>query len=236
MTNRAHNVPNSLVTWIRFKELFNQKYFPEELRNEKESEFLGLTQGSMSLVEYERKFEQWSRFALYLIDTEQRKINRFVGGLKSYIQKHVHVLGLMTYADMLQKAQILAKEDEITINTKPKEKVHGPPQKKPWNKNFQGMNDNRNHGQKRQMDDDVEKKRLPICGTCGKKHRGIYFRKIGACFKCGKPGHFIQNCPELKKDRGVKKKDQKTQGRVYVLTRQEVEASPSVVPGIVPIS
>ncbi|TXG69944.1 hypothetical protein EZV62_004879 [Acer yangbiense] len=39
-----------------FKELFNQKYFPEELRNEKESEFLRLTQGFMSLVEYERKF------------------------------------------------------------------------------------------------------------------------------------------------------------------------------------
>ncbi|KAI9161426.1 hypothetical protein LWI28_017328 [Acer negundo] len=65
MTNQAHNVPNSPITWFRFKELFNQKYFPEELRNEKESEFLKLTQGSMSLVEYERKFEQLSRFAPY---------------------------------------------------------------------------------------------------------------------------------------------------------------------------
>ncbi|KAK4835620.1 hypothetical protein QYF36_012149 [Acer negundo] len=119
-----------------FKELFNQKYFPEELRNEKESEFLRLTQGSMSLVEYERKFEQCSRFALYLIDTEWRKINRFVGGLKSYIRKHVRVLGLMTYADLLHKAQILEKEDEIAINAKSKEKVHSPQQKKPWNKNF----------------------------------------------------------------------------------------------------
>ncbi|KAI9182637.1 hypothetical protein LWI28_027417 [Acer negundo] len=118
----------------------------EELRNEKESEFLRLTQGSMSLVEYERKFEQCSRFALYLIDTERRKINRFVGGLKSYIRKHVRVLGLMTYADLLHKAQILEKEDEIAINAKSKEKVHSPQQKKPWNKNFQGMNDNRNHG------------------------------------------------------------------------------------------
>ncbi|KAK0601774.1 hypothetical protein LWI29_027313 [Acer saccharum] len=101
MTNRAHNVPNSPITWFRFKELFNQKYFLEELRNEKEYEFLRLTQDSMSLVEYERKFEQLSLFAPYLIDTEQHKINRFVRGLKSDIRKHMCVLGLMTYADML---------------------------------------------------------------------------------------------------------------------------------------
>ena len=101
MTNRAHNVSNSLITWFKFKELFNQKYFPKELRNEKEFEFLRLTQGSMTLVEYKRKFKQFSLFGPYLIDTEQQKINHFVGGLKSDIRKHVCVLGLMTYADVL---------------------------------------------------------------------------------------------------------------------------------------
>ncbi|KAH7569678.1 hypothetical protein JRO89_XS06G0239800 [Xanthoceras sorbifolium] len=76
----------------------------------------------------------------------------------------------------------------------------------------------------------------PVCDTCGKKHGGVCFRKIGACFNCGKSSHYIQNCPELKKEQGAPKKDQKTQGRVYALTRQEAEASPSVVSGIVPIS
>ncbi|KAK3206673.1 hypothetical protein Dsin_020719 [Dipteronia sinensis] len=74
----------------------------------------------------------------------------------------------MTYADVLQKAQILAREDEIAINAKPKE--NGLPQKNPWNKNSQGKNDNRNRGQKRQRADDAEKKELPICDTCGKNH------------------------------------------------------------------
>ncbi|TXG48134.1 hypothetical protein EZV62_027428 [Acer yangbiense] len=97
----------------------------------------------------------------------------------SCIQKHVHVLGLMTYVDVLQKAQILAKKDEITINTKLKEKVHGPPQKKQWNKNFQCKSDYRNRGQKRYRDDDAETKELPLYETCGKKHGGICFRKFG---------------------------------------------------------
>ncbi|KAI9159757.1 hypothetical protein LWI28_001661 [Acer negundo] len=140
----------------------------------------------------------------------------------------------MTY--VLQKAQILAREDEIAINAKSKEKVHGPPHKKQWNKSFQGKNDYRNRGQKRHRNDDVEKKELPLYDTCDKKQGGICFRKVGVCFKCRKPGHFIQNCPELKKDPGAHRKDQKTQGRVYAFTRQEAEASPSVVSGIVPIS
>ncbi|KAK2646729.1 hypothetical protein Ddye_021924 [Dipteronia dyeriana] len=111
----------------RFREHFSQKYVLEELRNEKEAELIGLIQGSMSLVEYERKFEQLSRFAPYMIDTDQLKTNRFIGGLKPNIRKHVWVLGLRTYAEVLQKAPILAREDEIASNEKPKEKVQGPP-------------------------------------------------------------------------------------------------------------
>ncbi|TXG48131.1 hypothetical protein EZV62_027425 [Acer yangbiense] len=170
---------------------------------EKESKFFRLSQGFVSLVEYERKFEQLSPFTPYLIDTKQRKINHFVRELKSDIRKHVHVLGLMTYADVLQKAHIIAKEDEIAINTKLKEK--------------------------RQRDDDAETKELPLYETCGKKHGGICFIKVGACFKCGKPDHFFKNCPELKNDPGAQRKDQKTYGMVYALTRQEAEASLSVV-------
>ncbi|KAH7560817.1 hypothetical protein JRO89_XS10G0117200 [Xanthoceras sorbifolium] len=110
-----------------FKELFNQKYFPEELRNEKESQFIQLTQGTKSFVEYER-------------------------------------------------------------NTNSKEKSHGP--QKRWNKNFQGKHDNKNRGQKRQRDVDANKDH-PVCDTYGKKHGGVCFRKIGACFKCGKSGESL---------------------------------------------
>ncbi|KAL5810498.1 hypothetical protein ACOSQ3_027211 [Xanthoceras sorbifolium] len=40
MANRAQNVPDNPITWVRFKKFFNQKFFLEELRNEKESEFI----------------------------------------------------------------------------------------------------------------------------------------------------------------------------------------------------
>lgn len=49
------------------------KYFPQSLRDHKESEFLQLKQRTMSLTEYERKFDQLSRYASHLVDTEDKK-------------------------------------------------------------------------------------------------------------------------------------------------------------------
>ncbi|KAH7564847.1 hypothetical protein JRO89_XS09G0039700 [Xanthoceras sorbifolium] len=176
MTKRGHNTSNNPITWTRFKELFNEKYFSEELKIEKESEFIALIQGTMR-------------------------------GLKPNIRKHVHVLGLRTYAEVLQRAQILAREDEIIETSKAKERSLVLAHKKPWKKNFHGKPNNKNRGQKRWKNEDEDKKDLSICETCGKKHGGVCFEKIGACFKCGKPGHYIQNCPELKKGSEVLKKD-----------------------------
>lgn len=39
----------------------------------------------MALVDYERKFEQLSRYATHLVDTEQKKTGRFELGLRPEI-------------------------------------------------------------------------------------------------------------------------------------------------------
>ena len=43
---------------MRFKSEFLKKYFPEDLRNKKEVEFLNLKQGDLSVAEYAAKFEE----------------------------------------------------------------------------------------------------------------------------------------------------------------------------------
>ena len=45
------------VSWTMFKEEFLRKYFPADVRNKKEIEFLYLKRGSMSVAEYAAKFE-----------------------------------------------------------------------------------------------------------------------------------------------------------------------------------
>ncbi|KAF3449688.1 hypothetical protein FNV43_RR10419 [Rhamnella rubrinervis] len=61
-------------------------------KNEKEVKFVKLTQGKVYLVEYERKFEELSHYALYLIDIEDSKARRFKAGLRPDLYRAIVVL------------------------------------------------------------------------------------------------------------------------------------------------
>lgn len=71
-----------VIQWPRFKELFLEKYFPKCLENKMEIKFLELKQGDMSVVEYEAKFTELSRYASHHVQDEKRKARRFEQGLK----------------------------------------------------------------------------------------------------------------------------------------------------------
>ena len=53
---------NQSVSWERFKRLFQEKYYPKYMQNQMELKFLELKQGNMSVLEYEKKFTELSRF------------------------------------------------------------------------------------------------------------------------------------------------------------------------------
>jgi len=65
-TKRRIEDSGEVVTWVRFKSEFMRKYFPEDLRNKKEVEFLNLKQGSSSVAEYAAMFVELSRFCPYI--------------------------------------------------------------------------------------------------------------------------------------------------------------------------
>ncbi|XP_057770781.1 uncharacterized protein LOC130990577 [Salvia miltiorrhiza] len=70
------------LTWNRFKEIVTNQYFPRPYRNQKEAEFLDLKQGGLSITDYERKFNQLSRYATRLVNTNDQKADRFLRGLR----------------------------------------------------------------------------------------------------------------------------------------------------------
>ena len=81
-----------------------------------------------------------------------------------------------------------------------------------------------------------------ICSSCGKKHEGRpYYRKIGACFSCGKQGHMVQDCPENKKfiigkpkeENKEDKQKPRAQGRVFAMTHRDAQATYDVVTGTI---
>ncbi|WMV13765.1 hypothetical protein MTR67_007150 [Solanum verrucosum] len=63
--NRGKNA--SLVTYECFTITFLDMFFPRELREAKDKEFMNLRQGSISVQEYGPKFTQHSRHALHMV-------------------------------------------------------------------------------------------------------------------------------------------------------------------------
>jgi len=86
-TKRRIEASGDAITWVRFKNEFLKKYFPKDMRNKKEAEFLNLKQGSMSVAEYAAKYEEFSRFCPYINakDAMDSKCVKFENGLRPKI-------------------------------------------------------------------------------------------------------------------------------------------------------
>ena len=51
-----------------------EQYYPQTERDARREEFLRLYQGSLFVAQYESHFTDLSRHALYMVDTEEKKV------------------------------------------------------------------------------------------------------------------------------------------------------------------
>ena len=65
---------DEILTWTVFLDAFYEKYFPESVRDEKEVEFMGLIQENKTVLQYEAKFTELSRFAPHIVANDVRKV------------------------------------------------------------------------------------------------------------------------------------------------------------------
>ena len=72
-------------TWAQFKIAFHTEFWPPAFVETKRLEFETLTQGSMTIYEYERRFRELSDFCPNLVVDEVSKKRRFLDGLSEPI-------------------------------------------------------------------------------------------------------------------------------------------------------
>ncbi|MQM03922.1 hypothetical protein Taro_036710 [Colocasia esculenta] len=69
--------------------LFRAKFVLEYIQDKMEQEFLTLTQGSMTVLEYDARFVGLSMYAPHIVADEHRKAKTFVMGLKPSLRSRI---------------------------------------------------------------------------------------------------------------------------------------------------
>ena len=100
-------------TWAQFKAAFHTEFCPLAFVETKRLEFETLTQGSMTVSEYERKFRELSDFCPNLVMDEVSKKRRFLDGLSEPIALSLSGSDHPTYQSMRDAA--LEVERQILI-------------------------------------------------------------------------------------------------------------------------
>ncbi|XP_052197371.1 uncharacterized protein LOC127804537 [Diospyros lotus] len=93
------------ITWERFKELFNEKYFPLNLRMKKEREFMELKQtGDMTVAQYEDAFSRLIQYMPIYEGDERIKAQKFLGGLNLKLQRALSSINTQSYSEVVLQA------------------------------------------------------------------------------------------------------------------------------------
>ncbi|MQM19355.1 hypothetical protein Taro_052359 [Colocasia esculenta] len=92
------------IAWDEFVRLFRAKFVPEHIQDRMEQEFLSLTQSSMTVLEYEARFVELSKYAPHIVTDERRKAKKFVMGLKPSLRTRLVAFDHRTLDEALSAA------------------------------------------------------------------------------------------------------------------------------------
>ena len=189
-------------------------------------------------MQYNSAFRKLARFAPRLVVAEEDRIKRFLNGLRPIMQKDLSTSKFLTYAELLDTALKLEQgynQLHAYHNQGDKKRPH-PESQQQGQKSHGGNNKKRWNG-----DQKPAAKNSKRCTICGRDHEAKDCpQATGACFKCGKMGHKIANCPQVtttpRVNQGQNRQrppmpPQRTQGRVFALTNEDASNAHDVVKG-----
>jgi hypothetical protein len=80
------------VTWEEFKTAFRGHHILAGILDRKLNEFLALTQGTHTILQYAQAFNDLCQYAGYHADSDEKKINRFLRGLNTKLCERLNTV------------------------------------------------------------------------------------------------------------------------------------------------
>jgi hypothetical protein len=81
------------------------RYYSWEHRREKEQEFLDLRQGDLTVLEYERRFQDLVAFASTYLPTGRHRVERFRDGLRRELRMILIAIQFQSVLELVQATQ-----------------------------------------------------------------------------------------------------------------------------------
>jgi hypothetical protein len=103
-----------IVTWDEFRTAFRAHHIPEGLIERKLNEFLTLTQGTRTVMQYAQAFNHLCQYAGYHADTDARKWDRFRRGLNTKLKEWLNLVRADNFNELVNMA--ITQEDCISAH------------------------------------------------------------------------------------------------------------------------
>jgi hypothetical protein len=236
------------ISWEEFRTAFRAHHIPEGLMEWKLNEFLALTQGTHTVLQYAQAFNHLCQYAGYHADNDAKKQDCFHRGLSTKLKERLNLVKANTFSELVNMA--LTQEDCITAHhAEKKRKTPTGPSSVPSPRYRVVPN-----AQFRAPQRNAPSRRLVFCPPqqqggnrplvpprppqqLGPRLNNQQFQQGSStyrCFNCGSTDHFIKDCPRPRKpnqgqgsnqsnqSKEKKRVMQVRQGRVNFITLSEL--------------
>ena len=95
---------NHKVSWEEFKTAFRGHHIPTGILDRKLNEFLALTKGTCTVLQYAQAFNDLCQYAGYHADSDEKKRDRFLRVLNTKLREHVNTVRVDSFNELVNLA------------------------------------------------------------------------------------------------------------------------------------